>query len=177
MNDVLATIITNNDIITNDDEIEVKIVYPSEATVRAPSGDDRSTGASVVDIIVVVEGGRMVVDVKVESMEVGNDAVVVVVVAAEGESIGTTVVLGVVFDSGEEESAAVVASVVAVVVAVDEEVSSMSMADTPLHSSKASTHGSRHDVHSSDSSANSLLGGIERVTVCERDDNDNDLQA
>lgn len=151
---MLANIITP---IVANDETEVKMVYPPEATVRAPSGDDRETGASVIDIN-VVEGGRMVVIVvvKVESMEVwGNDAVVVVV---EGDCIGTTVVLGLAFDSGKEESAAVVASVAAVVVTVDEEVSSMSMADTPLHSSNACTHGSRHDAHSSDSSANSLHG-------------------
>ncbi len=114
--------------------------FPPEATVRAPSGDGRAMGASLTDV--VVEGGGMVVVVD-ESIEVGNDSVVV-----EGAPMGTVEL--VVVDSGAE-------AVVAVVAVDDEEVSSpMSIADKPLHSSKACTHGSRHDAHSSDSSSNSL---------------------
>lgn len=111
--------------------------------MRAPSGDGTAMGASLADVVVVdIEGGGMVVVVVDESIEVGNDVVVV-----EGAPMAI-VELGVV-DSGAE-------AVVAVVAVDDEEVSPpMSIADTPLHSSKACTHGSRHDVHSSDSSSNS----------------------
>ena len=149
MNDVLANV---NIPIISTDEIETSIVFPPDAIVRAPSGDGRATGASVDAII--VEGGRVMVEV--ESMKVGNDDMV------EGEPIGATVELGVVTDSGEGAAVmvvVVVAVVTAVTVVVDEEESSMSMADTPLHSSKACAHGSRHDAHSSDSSSNSLFGG------------------
>ncbi len=123
--------------------------------MRAPSGDGRAMGASLADVVVVdnMEGGGMVVVVD-ESMEVGNNAGVV-----EGVPIMGIVELEVV-DSDAEAVVAVV------VVDDDDEVSSpMSMADTPLHSSKACTHGSRHDAHSSDSSSNSLCFRKESVAM------------
>lgn len=133
------------------------ILFPLETTVRELSGEGS----------VVVEGGGGMVVVMDDSIDpvvavlMGNDAVVA------GEPIGELTVDPVAVDSGALSVVGEDKIVLDVVVVFKEEESSISIADTPLHSSKASTQGSRHVAHSSDSSSNSLFQ--ERNNgVCER---------
>jgi hypothetical protein len=130
-------------IIANDD-VESRMLFPPDATVREASGDGAATGDAVEAgggmVLLLVVDGELVISVEVEVVDSGAVEEVVDVVE---ETIGLDVV----------------------VVAVDDEESSMSMADTPLHSSNASTHGSRHAAHSSDSSSNSLYEEIIKIAV------------
>ncbi len=132
-------------IVANNDGVESRMLFPPEATVREASGDGAATGDAVEAgggmVLLLLVDGELVISVEVEVVDSGAVEEVVDVVE---ETIG----LGVVDD--------------------DEE-SSMSMADTPLHSSNASTHGSRHAAHSSDSSSNSLY-----VEILHRDDDNNE---
>lgn len=130
-------------IIANDD-VESRMLFPPDATVREASGDGAATGDAVEAgggmVLLLLVDGELVISVEVEVVDSGAVEEVVDVVE---ETIGLDVV----------------------VVAVDDEESSMSMADTPLHSSNASTHGSRHAAHSSDSSSNSLYEEIIKIAV------------
>ena len=134
-------------IVANNDGVESRILIPPEATVREASGDGAAMGAAVeaaggMVLLLVVMDGELVISVEVEVVDSGAVAEVVAVVE---ETIGLDVV-----------------------VAFDDEESSMSMEDTPLHSSNASTHGRRQSAHSSESSSNSLFEEIEIIKIAVR---------
>lgn len=130
-------------IIANDD-VESRMLFPPDATVREASGDGAATGDAVEAgggmVLLLLVDGELVISVEVEVVDSGAVEEVVDVVE---ETIGLDVV----------------------VVAVDDEESSMSMADTPLHSSNASTHGRRQSAHSSESSSNSLFEENNKIAV------------
>lgn len=129
-------------IVANNDGVESRMLFPPEATVREASGDGAATGDAVEAgggmVLLLLVDGELVISVEVEVVDSGAVEEVVDVVE---ETIGLDVVVD------------------------DDEESSMSMADTPLHSSNASTHGSRHAAHSSDSSSNSLYEEIIKIAV------------
>ena len=134
-------------IVANNDGVESRMLFPPEATVREASGDGAATGDAVeaaggMVLLLLVMDGELVISVEVEVVDSGAVAEVVAVVE---ETIGRDV---------EED-----------VVDDDEEESSMSMADTPLHSSNASTHGRRQSAHSSESSSNSLFEENNKIAV------------
>lgn len=127
------------------------ILFPLETTVRELSGEGN---------VVVEGGGGVVVVVMDESMDP-------VIVALGGEPVGELTVDPVAVDSDTLAVVGEDAIVLDDVVVFEEEESSISIADTPLHSSNASIQGIRHVSQASDSSSNSLFE--ERKNgVCEK---------